>query len=865
MSAADELARTSTRMRIHRLPARPSYPRERVSQLIGDAASYGIALIVAAAGYGKTEALRHHYDDASGIVIELDDRVTTVEAFLRKLVQEALPRHARGFASLLEKTPATSAPQVLVSWVAARLRSVDEAVVIDDLHRVFRDERASTVLQELIESTRNSVTWVLSSRETPELPVGTWIAREWMKRPITASDLAFRDDEASALAHVLDVVLEPRDAAALVEDTGGWPIALRLALTTFDAAHERAPSGMRTREVLFRFIEEQVWASISDEDRTLLEIAAILPQPSVAVLGAAGFARAGNALDRLSRRFSFVERDDSGEFHLHDIFREFITERHRLDVTRFDAAVSTVAHSLATLGLSAEALGLFSRMKAEDNVLAILAESGYDLIHAGEKESVGDALAGLSGKRRDHPVACGLRGYLLTLDGAFSAAEAEMRRALDASPPEPFAAALSHRFVAFLINRRKFGEAITITQGLLDQSVSGSAASIELHAYLGIALAFSGDVDRGMQHASVAFDHIADLDGERRAEVLLRVAVAHFIARHQSQAEVIANEAAALATQLGLDHLASNVYSLLFAIAEETHQDTTQAEFYARAMGVAAESAGDRQMRIASLERLLQMATYRADDDVIAEVERELSNVGQIRTYQDSLVGRYFRVLREAGCGRFRSARRILEAADMRDATVAETALQGSLLCVCLIADGAREEAGSLLERPFLVQVEPDLYSRRYVALARAYRALANWMLGRATLARRSIAVDDSAIGEGDRLLIQAITLICGTTHEGASERVIHQLTEPLVALGFGGFARFLRAVATLSHVPVGLTRAEVALLRSWRAGDTIAELAHRLGKSPHTINTQMRAICRKTGTSGRAEALAFAREQGLI
>jgi LuxR family maltose regulon positive regulatory protein len=749
--------------------------------------------------------------------------------------------------------------------VAARLRNVEEAIVIDDLHRVFRDSRAPSAIQELIESTRNSVTWVLSSRETPELPIGTWIAREWMKKPITAGDLAFRDDEAMALARLLNVSLEPSGAASLVENTGGWPIALRLALTTFDPSRDRPLTGIRSREVLFQYIEEQVWALIGDDDRSLLEIAAILPQPSVGVLGAAGFGRAGNALDRLSRKFSFVERDEAGEFHLHDIFREFITERHRREIARFEAAVSSVAHALAKLGLSAEALGLFSRLGAEENVLAILAESGYDLIHSGEKDAVSGALSGLSGKRRDHPVACGLRGYLLSLDGAFSAAEAEMRRACDANPSEPFATALSRRFATFLMNRRKFGEAIEIIQKLLDKSAPESGGTMELRADLGAALCFAGDIEHGMHHAAIAFDHIASLDGERRAEVLQRVAVAHFIARHQAQAEVIAGEAATLATQLGLDHLAAGVYSLLFAIAEETHQDTTQAEFYARAMGVAAEAAGDRQMRIASLERLLQMATYRADDDVIAEVERELASIGQIRTYHDTLAGRYFRVLREVGSGRFHSARRILESADSRDASAAENALFSSLLCICLIADGARDEAASLLERPFLVQVEPDLYSRRYVALARAYRAFANWMLGRATVARRSIAVDDTAIGEGDRLLIQAITLICGTTHEGASERVIHQLTEPLVALRFGGFARFLRSLATLAHVPVGLTRAEIALLRSWRAGDTIAELAHRLGKSPHTINTQMRAICRKTGTSGRAEALVFAREQGLI
>jgi len=847
------------------LAPRPTYARERVAKRITEAASHGIALLVAAAGYGKTEALRHTYDSDAATVVELDDRVATVEAFLRKLVACVLPRQVRGFASLLEKTPAEAVRSVLVPWVATRLRGIDEMIVVDDLHCVFRDERAASAIQDLIESTRHSVTWILSSRETPDLPIGTWIAREWMHRPITASDLAFRENEAEALANLLEVAISSTELATLVEDTGGWPIALRLALTTFGAAGTRVPSGMRTRDVLFSYINEQVWRAIDADERALLEIAAILPQPSIAVLGAAGFPRAANALDRLSRRFSFVERDDNGEFHLHDIFREFITEQHRLDTTRYEAGVSSVAHALSKLGLSVEALSLFTRLKAEQNVLAILAESGYDMIQTGEKELVRHALSALTGKHRDEAIACGLRGQLLSLDGAFASAEAEMRRALAAKPSEPLHTAIARRFAAFLINRGNYREAIELTEELLQGNAADSIDAVELHADLGMARSFGGDVDGGMRHTTIAFGGIAKLDVERRAEVLARIAVAHFFARHHAQAESIANEAATIATQYGLDHLASRVYSLLFAIAEETHQDTTRADFYARAMGVAAEGAGDQQLRVASLERLLQTATYRADDDAIVVVERELSMIGQIRTYHDTIVGRVLRIIREVGCGRFKTARRILEGPEPRDVSAAEKALESALLCICLIADDAREQASAILDRPFLVQVEPDLYSRRYVSLARAYRALGQWMLGRATLARRSISRDDSAIGEGDRILIEAIASICGTTHESASEKVIHQLTEPLVALGFAGHARFLRAVATLNYVPVGLTRAELMLLKSWRTGDTIMELAHRIGKSPHTINTQMRAICRKTGTSGRAEALAYAREQGLI
>src|ERR1019366_4254110 len=122
----------------------------------------------------------------------------------------------------------------------------------------------------------------------------------------------------------------------------------------------------------------------------------------------------------------FVQKSENGEFHLHDIFREFINEQHRLDAIRFEETVSVVAHALAKLGLSVESLRLFTRLRAEENIIAILAESGYEMIEIGEKETVKTALAALSAKTRDDPVACGLRGHMLSLEGAFVAAEAEM-------------------------------------------------------------------------------------------------------------------------------------------------------------------------------------------------------------------------------------------------------------------------------------------------------------------------------------------------------------------------------------------------------------------------------------------------------
>lgn len=667
---------------------RPTYPRERVAGRIVEAAAYGIALIVAPAGYGKTEALKHTYDEDSARIVVLDERVSTVEAFFKRLIESAAPRHARGLAALLEKHEPGGALDAIVPWVAARLRPIESAIVVDDLHRVFRDPRAPGALRELIESTRSGVAWVLASRETPELPVGTWIARGWMHRPLTAADLAFRDDEAEALAALLGIAIAPADLAALVEDTGGWPIALQLALATRSGAAARVPAGLRTREVLFRYIDEQVWAGVEPEHRELLQLAAMLPQPSVAVLAAAGFPRAGLQLERLCRSISFILRDERGEFTLHDVFREFVLDRQRLDRERFDDAVGRVAAALAALGQSADALRLFAGLGAAEQILAILAESGFALIETGERAAVAAALAGLGAAHREHPVACGLRGHLQSLNGQFVSAEAELTRSLAGRPPEPFRSEVARRLAIFFVNRARFGDAVELLSELLGRAGRDGVRAPEVLADLAFAYGASGDPDRALATASAAADRLADAAPEQRAAMLNRLAATYFYCGDYAHTEVIGNEAAALATQLGLDGLAARAYTTLYAVASTIHQDTLQAEFYARAIGVAAENAGDRLLLGGSLIRRLVTAAHRGDDEAVAEIEAELARAGQMHVFRETIAGRFARALLEAGHGRFRAAARALETVDAKELTTAENAFRLAVALVCTVANG---------------------------------------------------------------------------------------------------------------------------------------------------------------------------------
>jgi ATP/maltotriose-dependent transcriptional regulator MalT len=849
------------------LPAAPRAQifRERLSDRIHHASSFGIGLMVAPAGFGKTEVLRSSFEGSSAALIEFDDHVQTVEPLLQKLVSQLGVKQVRSFASLLQRTPREQANEVFVPWVASRLRTFGRTIVIDDLQYVLRDPRAAQVLQTLIESTHPSVNWFLSSRETPELPVGTWIARGWMHTPLSPIDLAFTEREIQELADAIGIPVGRSDVTRILADTAGWPIAVQLSLVNWQRTRAPVPGGIRTRDVLFSYIDEQIWSNISTSEQQLLEIAALLPRPRLALLTSAGYGSAGLVLDRLARRVNLIEHDDDGEYRLHNIFRDFINERHRLDGERHKKAVGLVADALTKLALHGEALRFFTDLHASPEIIAALERCGYDMIESGERSAVTAAISALSGEWRSHPVAAAIRGWLQMLDGAYTNAEADMERALAIGGSGPFAMLAGQRMATFLLNRGNYRRATDLLETLLARTDETSTDATELNSILAAVLAESGEPQAAIALIPTVIQRIGDLRVERRPPVLIRVAAVYYRAGRLVEAEAVCNEAAVLAAELGLDGVAATAFSVLYSIAEESHPDTESTDHYAHAMGAAAANAGDKLLRVSSLERLLYTATVRGDDKAIEAVERELLLLGHIRLLRDTMQTRVGKVMREVGRGHFRQAERLLETIDPRDLTKSEASLRDALYALVAIASNEPTEAAPFLSTRSFLTTDSDYISRRSATLARIYRGLAHWLLGQQASAKRALAGPRDALTRSDEVLASVIIDICASSPSSRSPEFVAAFTDRLVNLGMGGHARFLERLIVPAHTTVTLTKTELALLRSWRVGDTIQDLAQRLGRSPNTVNSHMGAIYRKTGAATRHEALLFAKDHGLI
>lgn len=838
------------------------YPRARINEALEDSLNRGVAMLIAPAGFGKSEAANDAYGN-NAYWIDLPEEGAPVESLARLLIEKTNPRSMRALSALLARPETEENREHLAEWCAGRLRSVEQPIVFEDFQRICADPNGLRFVREVIEMTVPTVRWLLISRETPDLPIGTWLARDYMTLPITAEDLAFEVSEGRAVAQALAVDIEDAAIAELVADVGGWPLAVRLSLATWPRTRALPSLRIRTRVVLFEFIEQQIWSQFDESDRHFFEAAAHLSDLRPRILGAAGFPDARLTLERLHLRLPLLSRVGNGSFRLHELFREFILERSRADTARHLDLVIRLARALERFGDVDGAIAMHMRAEAWDRAVALLTRHGVDRIENGHRADVSAALRRFPRQYRDHPVITGLRGFALSFDGAYAVAKKEIETALAGDLGHEMRGALVLQLATLSLNVLRPAEALpSLRELMIDENIS---AQLRLNAAALLAVVASMAGETAVARDAIGFCSGAIDNGsvEVRALISHRLAYAHWCLGEPMVAEGYATESVQLAHSIGLEGIAARAYSVLQAVATSVYPDTLLARRYAEACTRSALAAGDRSLQIHGLECQLALAADQGDDDLYEESERRLVELGAERNARNVMWLLFAKVIRAAGIGNSNLATSIVLSVDTNRLSAAERVFRDALQSL-LLATTKRDEALSLLGRPIFVIAEKDVESRRLLAYGQVFHALAQWLIGRGRAARRTPTPDFSSVTSRDASLLGVITTICSTARQTITSRQLYQLTEPLIALQLDGHARFLRQVLAPTTI-TQLTRSELEVLRALRSGGTTADVADRLGRSSHTVLSHLKSACSKIGCSGRAAAVAYAVDMGWI
>ncbi|MDB5069232.1 MAG: ATP-dependent transcriptional regulator, MalT-like, LuxR family [Candidatus Eremiobacteraeota bacterium] len=846
--------------------------RPRVLDRLATAAQYRIATIIAPAGFGKSVAVRQFIATVASVVVyDVPPDGSTLLPFVRGFadaLESVVPALRRSLATAFDGARSSDAPgRDLAAWVATHIRMLDTLIVVDDLHNGENDPEISRFITALVDRTKDGPRWLFSSRSPLQLPVASWLAYGESDLVVDAVDLRFNIDEAKQSARATRVAVRDEELEQILGLIDGWPAALTFALRTSTRASDLRAVSAGTREMVYRYLAEQVWHSLDDRIRGFLRTAAFLPRLETRLAVAAGFDDAASIIEALRERVAFISVLDAGVYKLHDLFRDFVQRQVALDGDEaLREAQVTAGRLLEKMGMYGEALERFSDARAAREVERVLAEYNFSLLDKGCFDIVERAVRSLPAAiSAANPKVLALRAALEDAHGRVDQAERWYSAVLDRVFDDiPFRVAVASRYALLLFQQRRF-DAVPILEALRNRDDLDAPERAVVLGMLAMTYALAGRGDEAKTLIAEAIELSEFGDDSLRARTYARAATIAFYASDDAAVETYAREGTRLAMEAGEFILAARTFSTLTAVHAFAGRIPVAA-WYAAQVAANAEKGGDPQSRVNGLRTLLQLEAERGNDERIAEIDRELSSVsyrGPI-ALMGYVVGKAMQL---TWSGQLRDAHILLTSVLDKDVVPFQNPMRYSLLAVVFAKLGARTEAiDALAKYDAAVASDTDRHRvfERARGLAERHTILANILLQRIALAQKQMRALHAATAD-----LQAFDAALAALVNRVPERYAAAVRDMRLA-GIGGFARFVEFVSDGYDAPVStetesLTPVELQVLRAMAQGLSNQAIADGQHRTINTVRTHVSSILRKLNCASRGEAVATARRQALV
>ncbi len=851
--------------------------RPRVTAHLRRAASRPVTVLAAPAGYGKSVALRQYLGAASSRVVRFDVRAEqcgfpAFAAGLSAALAREIPVAKRAFSLAPPGNPERFAQRI-----AGLLEGYDGIVAVDDLHHALADTNSVRFLVDLIDATKPRVQWLLSTRSASALPIATWLAYGDLEFVVDEKALAFTRQETHRAGRSVGRTISREGLDGLQRLTGGWPVGIGFGLrASLQEADERACATV-TREMMYRFIDEQIYATLDADEREMLEVSSALPAMDVKLLERAGFDRALAIAERLRERAALIFRATDGVYRCDDLLVRFV----RRQIAHAGAARQAEVHARAARALeeagdAESAVRSWAEARSKGDLLRALKAFGFELVERARTECVASALEALDDRtRREEAHVLALRGLLHAAAGRISRADQLLRRSIARAreiESRELAATLTLKLALLVANRH--GDVGELLREVAEDAALSADFRAEAYSLLAAARAVAGDPPAAKPAIESAVALLPHVDADAtRARVLQRLGVSELYTGEAHRAQTWLLQAAELATELHLHSLASRAYSSLSMLACHHFDDlASQRSFAERAATAAREAEGAFDLESA-LMQLLSIEMRCGNAMKASETEKQILDL-QISTSsrQHYLVA--FRAERSAWDGNFDLACDQLGKVWSQFHHDFDRVICGSQYALFLAAAGRRAESISKLKD--VSRIRQDVrgvsrFSQRILCIARLYCVLAELINGRPIYAERHA---DELDRNNKGIVERSVVRICESSILGI--RVLGGFDAPLIRslypelnrVGYGGLAMTLQAILPfclqIAPKPL-LTGAESIVLNLLAQGRSPKEIAMMRHNSVNTIRVHIANAITKLCCSGQIEAIAKARQLGLI
>jgi LuxR family maltose regulon positive regulatory protein len=871
-----------------RSPADRFVSRPVLFARLSAAAPGTVTLVCAPAGSGKTVLLRSwaaQTDEAlAWVTVERGER--DAQRFWLHVIDALADAAGDDVIERVSPVPGF-AGAVVVERLLAQLERVEQPVrlVIDDLHELHSED-ALAWLEMLITRPPAQVRILLATREEPTLGLHRLRVADGLTE-LRGHDLHFSVDETRALLDASGITLSDSGLASLHERTEGWPAGLRLAAISL-AAHpnpERFVSEFSGSErTVAGYLLAEVLERQPPEARDLLLRTSILERVSGPLADAlTGGTGAEATLLQLEDRNAFVTALDAGRtwFRYHHLFSDLL----RLELRRTGPATIPSLHRAAAAwheqeGDVVEAVRHHQAAGDWDPAARLLLDNYLTLTMAGRGETLHALIGVFPGDANlgDENLAAALAMDNI-LHGVFDEAAAQ------------FALARRLARAAQADRRRVFDVYLAVIEGELARRRNDLPEAQEAMRALEATLSATAEADE------------PPVQPDYWALALMNLGIAELWAGHPADARQHLEDALSRTRRISQPFIEVGCLANLALAAPLTGQALPLAlELSERALAIAEEHGWTSQSITTGAFAMAGMALVRMGR--FAEAERHLTRAEEsLRTAADrgtEAVLQHARGMLRFGEGRFDEAlaefaraqrlERLLASTHVFTVDVHGRALQARIrmgdtesahLEIERLSAEQRDRAGvrialAALELeqdspegaiealvPVVDGSAPALYKRWARAEALLLQAKASDRLGDRRAAEEALEAT-LELAEPDGLILPFMLWPSRELLERhPKHRTAHATFISTILDSLGGRATPQRG----SDAPLRdeLSEAELRVVRYLPSNLTASEIASELVVSTNTVRTHMRHIYAKLDAHTRSEAVARARELGLV
>ncbi len=365
-------------------------------------------LLSGPAGFGKTTLLSEFVTrlQRPAVWVSLDEgdddpvRFWTYLVAACQSILEDVGESALGLLSTSQPLPDDTVPTLLINDLTTQDRSI--VLVLDDYHEIQNPSIHASLLF-LLEHLPHILHIVVSTRTDPPWPLARFRARNQLIE-IRAQDLRFTLEEAAEfLNRTMGLNLSVEDVAALEERTEGWAAGLQLAALSMQgrsdiAAFVKAFTGSHL--YVAEYLVEEVLQRQPDDVRTFLLQTSILKRMNAGLCEAVTDCQDGQSiLQSLHHANIFVvSLDNEGKwFRYHHLFADLL--RSRLPQALPAEAISAL-HRRASVwhehnGFAIEAVNHALAAKDFERVADLVKHAAHTLIFTGRVNVLRDWLEAL--------------------------------------------------------------------------------------------------------------------------------------------------------------------------------------------------------------------------------------------------------------------------------------------------------------------------------------------------------------------------------------------------------------------------------------------------------------------------------------